>query len=60
MNHLSKIKRIKIMSDRSVVVSIRQGFDLVRNGKDCIRQQTGEVFTPLYGEYSGELVGFIG
>ena len=63
MKTFLKIKRIYVYDNehqQTVVINLRCGFDVVRSGRDYVNVQTGEVYEPLYDEFTNELIGFIG
>ena len=52
--------RTKTCAYSTVVIHLRCGFDVVRSNRDYVNVQTGEVYEPLYDEFTNELIGFIG
>jgi hypothetical protein len=63
MKHFLKIKRVMVFDDgefERVVIRLRCGDDVVKSGNDYINVQTGEVYEPLFDEFTEELIGFIG
>ena len=63
MKTFLKIKRIYVYDNdnqQTVIIHLRCGFDIVRSGSAYVNVQTGEVYEPLYDEFTNELIGFIG
>ena len=63
MKHFLKIKRVMVFDDgefERVVIHLRCGYDVFKHGKEYINAQTGEVYEPLFDEFTDELIGFIG
>jgi hypothetical protein len=60
MKTLLKIKRIRVLPDNNMIIVLRCGIGVVLYKGEYINDQTGEVMTPIYDEFTDDLVGFIG
>lgn len=63
MKTFLKIKRVRVYDhgdEHTIIFELRCGADVIRSGKDYVNIQTGEVYEPLYDEFTYELIGFIG
>ena len=63
IKHFLKIKRVMVFDDgerEQVVICLRCGIDIVKDGKHYVNALTGDIYEPLFDEFTDELIGFIG
>ena len=60
MKYFLRIKRIRISPKGEMIISLRCGIDVYRDGKNVYTScQTGEIMEPVFDEFTDELIGFV-